>query len=128
MVGLVHAMERLPRRILSFEFDLDKAINDSTASLRVLAAKAGIDEHDHAYYRVSQAADAIVPGFRAVYVAFNIFLSKLVHPTALSVKVSLPEALTESFTAEFLKAGAEIMEQVIVSMSRFVEGLESRQM
>lgn len=124
-VGLVRAIERLPREMLKLTIDLDKIISEARTSLRVLTAKAGIDENDHAYYPVSQAAEAITPGFRTAYVSLNAFLSKLVHPTALSVKMTWPQDIGDTLTSAFLKAGTGVMEHMVTAISAFVSRLDT---
>jgi hypothetical protein len=111
-VGMVRAIEAMPTNIENIA-SFEQSMANARIALQSFAAVAGIEDTDSNFYSVSSAARSIDPQLGSLYRSLNKFLSKLVHPTAMSIKVLWPPDLSGELTQLLLILGTVLLEGVM---------------
>jgi len=111
-VGMVRAIEAMPTNIETIAA-FEQSISTARVALQSFAAVAGIESTDDDFCPVSKAALSLDPQLATLFRSLNKFLSKFVHPTAMSIKVLWPPDVSAELTKVLLVIGTVIFEAVV---------------
>lgn len=125
--GVAKAFANLPKDFPGMaSIDREGSLDQLKSGLETWATSVGLDQLDHNYLTVADAARQLSEQYYPGYRLLSVLLSKLVHPTAISVKTSWPKEFAHQSVATFRHLGTLLFSTVLLVISQSLPTLESR--